>query len=133
MSSQTGVEKMNVNMFLDRVYEEHGELTPEFIIKLARAVDLDAYRTINMLCNYINICRKVEEGRDLALICRLQEQNEELKNKCEQYADEYKTMAHQREQLYSQLSEARIAGEKRKLEHSRDLEYLDRIFHGTGA
>jgi predicted RNase H-like nuclease (RuvC/YqgF family) len=71
-----------------------------------------------------------------------QEQNEELKNKCEQYADEYKTMAHQREQLYSQLSEARIAGEelnskyetlKRKLEHSRDLEYLDRIFHGTGA
>ena len=35
MSSQTGVEKMNVNMFLDRVYEEHGELTPEFIIKLA--------------------------------------------------------------------------------------------------
>ena len=69
MSSQTGVEKMNVNMFLDRVYEEHGELTPEFIIKLARAVDLDAYRTINMLCNYINICRKVEEGRDLALIC----------------------------------------------------------------
>ena len=122
---------MNVNMFLDRVYEEHGELTPEFIIKLARAVDLDAYRTINMLCNYINICRKVEEGRDLALICRLQEQNEELKNKCEQYA-----------QLYSQLSEARIAGEelnskyetlKRKLEHSRDLEYLDRIFHGTGA
>ena len=119
MSSQTGVEKMNVNMFLDRVYEEHGELTPEFIIKLARAVDLDAYRTINMLCNY-----------------------EELKNKCEQYADEYKTMAHQREQLYSQLSEARIAGEelnskyetlKRKLEHSRDLEYLDRIFHGTGA
>ena len=125
MSSQTGVEKMNVNMFLDRVYEEHGELTPEFIIKLARAVDLDAYRTINMLCNYINICRKVEEGRDLALICH-----------------EYKTMAHQREQLYSQLSEARIAGEelnskyetlKRKLEHSRDLEYLDRIFHGTGA
>lgn len=142
MSNQSGTVKMSVNMFLDRIYEEHGELTPEIIINLARAVELDAYRTINILCNYINICRKVEKGEDLALICQLHEENEKLKNKCEQYADDYKTLSHNRELLYSQLSEAKIANEelnrkyetlKSKLEHNRNLEYLDRIFHGTGA
>ena len=54
----------------------------------------------------------------------------------------YKTLSHNRELLYSQLSEAKIANEelnrkyetlKSKLEHNRNLEYLDRIFHGTGA
>ena len=73
-------DNLDMNAVFSTIYENHGTLEPEVIVKIGRVSDLDGYSILKIMCDYINITKQVERESDFQTLVRHTEKIRELQS-----------------------------------------------------
>ncbi len=105
-------DNLDMNAVFSTIYENHGTLEPEVIVKIGRVSDLDGYSILKIMCDYINITKQVERESDFQTLVRHTEKIRELQSEIDKCRQDYSSLYHEHLKSQNELS-------------SRDSQYRD--------